>query len=237
MDPLFQKTSAAFDEGGAKGLLLNHLSVHKGCEILFDSAETINEGEDERPMQTFELLDLGELNDKMNITSLEKLEICPVYVNWTFSDRPEEDLGQVELDETFVQDIPDEFETNDEEGDLDHQFVQFDEVQDEPENFEVLQNMLSTDLNVNQDYSFFDVNRLDEVGGGEHWKFKGDQQPKNAKIKKKVEYDEDGNIIEPKRKPRKKQIAIDFFGELPEGFEKLFEPAGMCAKQNVHTIS
>jgi len=27
IDPLFQKTSAKFDEGGAKGLLLNNLSV------------------------------------------------------------------------------------------------------------------------------------------------------------------------------------------------------------------
>ena len=29
-DPLFQKTSASFDEGGAKGMLLNNLSVQNG---------------------------------------------------------------------------------------------------------------------------------------------------------------------------------------------------------------
>lgn len=39
MDPLFQQTSAQFDEGGAKGLLLNTLSVYQGCEIVFDSWE------------------------------------------------------------------------------------------------------------------------------------------------------------------------------------------------------
>lgn len=39
VDPLFQQTSAQFDEGGAKGLLLNTLSVYQGCEIVFDSWE------------------------------------------------------------------------------------------------------------------------------------------------------------------------------------------------------
>ena len=39
VDPLFQKTSALFDEGGASGLLLCNLSVHRGCNICFDSEE------------------------------------------------------------------------------------------------------------------------------------------------------------------------------------------------------
>lgn len=39
VDPLFHKTSAQFDEGGAKGLLLNNLSVYNGCNIVFDSMD------------------------------------------------------------------------------------------------------------------------------------------------------------------------------------------------------
>ena len=39
VDPLFKKTSSMFDEGGASGLLLNNLAVHKGCNICFDSEE------------------------------------------------------------------------------------------------------------------------------------------------------------------------------------------------------
>lgn len=39
VDPLFHQTSAQFDEGGAGGLLLNNLSVYRGCEIVFDSHE------------------------------------------------------------------------------------------------------------------------------------------------------------------------------------------------------
>lgn len=37
IDPLFQKTSAQFDEDGTQGLLLNALFVHNGFELAFDS--------------------------------------------------------------------------------------------------------------------------------------------------------------------------------------------------------
>ncbi|KAL5865238.1 hypothetical protein ACOSQ3_002752 [Xanthoceras sorbifolium] len=39
VDPLYHQTSAQFDEGGAKGLLLNNLGVYAGCRVLFDSLE------------------------------------------------------------------------------------------------------------------------------------------------------------------------------------------------------
>lgn len=42
VDPLFQKMSAAFDEGGAKGMLLNNLPVGPQGQILFDSGESAN---------------------------------------------------------------------------------------------------------------------------------------------------------------------------------------------------
>lgn len=37
VDPLYQQTSAQFDEGGARGLLLNTLGVYNDCRIMFDS--------------------------------------------------------------------------------------------------------------------------------------------------------------------------------------------------------
>ena len=44
IDPLFHKMSKAFDEGGAKGLLLGNLGVaHNGCHIVFDSKESEDE--------------------------------------------------------------------------------------------------------------------------------------------------------------------------------------------------
>lgn len=39
VDPLYHQTSALFDEGGARGLLLNNLGIYGGCRVLFDSLE------------------------------------------------------------------------------------------------------------------------------------------------------------------------------------------------------
>ena len=43
VDPLFKKTSAEFDEGGAKGLLLNHLNVYGQCKLIFDASDIVEE--------------------------------------------------------------------------------------------------------------------------------------------------------------------------------------------------
>ena len=39
IDPLFKKVAADFDEGGAKGLLLNHLAIDSTGRIVFDSSD------------------------------------------------------------------------------------------------------------------------------------------------------------------------------------------------------
>ncbi|CAM8948600.1 unnamed protein product [Rhodiola kirilowii] len=39
VDPLYHQTSAQFDEGGSRGLLLNNLGVYGACRVLFDSSE------------------------------------------------------------------------------------------------------------------------------------------------------------------------------------------------------
>lgn len=43
VDPLFHKRSAIFDSGGAKGLLLNVLSVHNGFELVFDASDMVDD--------------------------------------------------------------------------------------------------------------------------------------------------------------------------------------------------
>jgi condensin complex subunit 2 len=43
VDPLFKKASADFDEGGAKGLLLNHLAIDSMGRIVFDSSDDAND--------------------------------------------------------------------------------------------------------------------------------------------------------------------------------------------------
>ena len=46
VDPLFKKTSADFDEGGAQGLLLNHLSIDTDGKIIFDASDAIPDEDD-----------------------------------------------------------------------------------------------------------------------------------------------------------------------------------------------
>ena len=61
-DPLFKKTSAAFDEGGAKGLLMNNLSVHNGCQIVFDSTDAIDAVPDTNDAAEDDEIDLGSIS-------------------------------------------------------------------------------------------------------------------------------------------------------------------------------
>jgi condensin complex subunit 2 len=52
VDPLFKKTSADFDEGGAKGLLLNHLCLDAEGRIVFDASDTVLEEDDQEKPDT-----------------------------------------------------------------------------------------------------------------------------------------------------------------------------------------
>jgi condensin complex subunit 2 len=65
VDPLFKKTSADFDEGGAKGLLLNHLSLDGEGRIVFDASDTVLEEDGDEKAEISQdgdlELDLGDL--------------------------------------------------------------------------------------------------------------------------------------------------------------------------------
>lgn len=51
VDPLFKKTCADFDEGGAQGLLMNHLSLGVGSEgslrVIFDASDSMGKGKED----------------------------------------------------------------------------------------------------------------------------------------------------------------------------------------------
>jgi condensin complex subunit 2 len=63
VDPLFKKTSADFDEGGARGLLLNHLSIDRHCKIIFDASDSTIERDETNPQE-----------DPMEIETDEKIQ-------------------------------------------------------------------------------------------------------------------------------------------------------------------
>ncbi|KAF2730404.1 barren [Polyplosphaeria fusca] len=52
VDPLFKKAAADFDEGGAKGLLLNHLAIDAAGRIVFDSSDDAQDASDRHTRET-----------------------------------------------------------------------------------------------------------------------------------------------------------------------------------------
>ena len=132
-DPLFQKTSASFDEGGAKGMLLNHLCVQNGCQIVFDSSDASEDKE--RVGQEFlegveasnddeeDALDLGdamagEMRDALR--SIGSAELTPGFTDFRLSRQD----GTAVADTSASFSIPptaenDEYEYDEDEGGYD----------------------------------------------------------------------------------------------------------------------
>ena len=80
---MFKKASADFDEGGAKGLLLNHLSIDNKGRIVFDSSDDIEDAIEEEPgiEESFQSddIDLSPLQQQFfaDLNKLDELDVCP----------------------------------------------------------------------------------------------------------------------------------------------------------------
>ncbi|KAK8168359.1 condensin complex subunit 2/barren [Phyllosticta citrichinensis] len=102
VDPLFKKAAADFDEGGAKGLLMNNLSIDSNGRIVFDSSDDaqdataempdeettqVKEEEDEAEQPQKEL-DLSALGAKFfpDLSVLDGQDICPSLKGFDFGD-------------------------------------------------------------------------------------------------------------------------------------------------------
>ncbi|QRV88845.1 condensin complex subunit 2 [Ceratobasidium sp. AG-Ba] len=74
-DPLFKKTSADFDEGGAGGMLMNHLSVDGQLQIVFDASESrlLDEEDAETEDATVSLAEL-----RAKLPDLDELDECKI---------------------------------------------------------------------------------------------------------------------------------------------------------------
>jgi condensin complex subunit 2 len=89
VDPLFKKASADFDEGGAKGLLLNHLAIDGKGRIVFDSSDDANDAtaEDSRVREETPVteasddidIDISGLANKYfaDLSRLDEQDVCP----------------------------------------------------------------------------------------------------------------------------------------------------------------
>ncbi|CAE6482102.1 unnamed protein product [Rhizoctonia solani] len=86
VDPLFKKTSADFDEGGAGGMLMNHLSVDAHLQIVFDASGTRLLDEEETEIEDGEV-PLADLRAKFmpDLEELEDRTIMPSLSDFKFA--------------------------------------------------------------------------------------------------------------------------------------------------------
>ncbi len=98
VDPLFKKVAADFDEGGAKGLLLNHLNIDANGRIVFDSSDDAEdataegeEGEQEGVKDRYQgdadaavCIDIYAIGLRFfpELSKLEEQDICPSLRNF-----------------------------------------------------------------------------------------------------------------------------------------------------------
>lgn len=111
VDPLFHKTSAAFDEGGAKGLLLSQLGVSDGGNIVFDSTEYDAEAISEEGQE----LDLSALQQLIK-PDWATAAVCPYFSNFSFHHvaGEETELGEQPSGTSGLNVVPADFPTLDE---------------------------------------------------------------------------------------------------------------------------
>ncbi|KAL0095617.1 barren [Phycomyces blakesleeanus] len=92
VDPLFKKTSADFDEGGARGLLLNHLGIDRNCKIIFDASDASADQDPEKTrVKTVEEVEPAKTIDEDTVMGEADVEKpATIVVNTDESDAPDD---------------------------------------------------------------------------------------------------------------------------------------------------
>ncbi|KAI0313533.1 condensin complex subunit 2/barren [Amylostereum chailletii] len=96
VDPLFRKTCADFDEGGAHGLLMNHLSLGVGSEgalrVIFDASDSMGkdgEEDEDEVLEPEDDIDLGVLRNFIpDFNLLESKAIAHSLEDFAFNQNP-----------------------------------------------------------------------------------------------------------------------------------------------------
>ncbi|CRK16389.1 hypothetical protein BN1723_010969 [Verticillium longisporum] len=88
VDPLFKKASADFDEGGAKGLLLNHLMIDSQGRIVFDSSDDVGDAQTSKSRKQDEEAEDDDADDTHQASLVDGEDDL----------EPEEDNADVQID-------------------------------------------------------------------------------------------------------------------------------------------
>ena len=80
-DPFFKRMSAAFDAGGAKGMLTHQLSVYRGAEVALDGQLLVMADRARQPVEGLtQHFDMSELSELLLTTASnwQQLTVCPL---------------------------------------------------------------------------------------------------------------------------------------------------------------
>ncbi|PRP89354.1 condensin complex subunit 2-like [Planoprotostelium fungivorum] len=252
VDPLFKKTSASFDEPGARGLLLNRLNVYENCQIVFDSTDA-QRGKKNKNNEEDTTCDITALQAKLNKLDVSTMQICPTFVNFSFNVEKKKDEDADAMINEF--NAIESFEDINIEADI---VAQYDEDEADMGRDVQLENMLADhdddddhfgliDLRPNNvvvdggdgegnqeapahEFAFFDADKMENWAGPAHWKFKpGKSVPKVTQSDRPADLGGDGLVVDEekkeKKRARKKEPFFLDFEHYEEPDEALFEPS------------
>ncbi|KDQ61579.1 hypothetical protein JAAARDRAFT_66671 [Jaapia argillacea MUCL 33604] len=170
VDPLFKKTCADFDEGGAQGLLMNHLSLGMGSDgclrVVFDASDSMGKAgddEDEDTLEPEDEVDLSHLRKEFlpNLEILDERAISYSLSGFSFSKETFSfDDTTFFQDNTHHADDDDDNEPGGFGGDADGDVPMFDHDQAGAEDF------FQGDQAVGDDFGTPD--NFDQGDGGDH---------------------------------------------------------------------
>ncbi|KAG4305649.1 hypothetical protein PORY_001205 [Pneumocystis oryctolagi] len=99
VNPIFKKILADFDEGGAKGLLLNHLFIDYRGKIILDADDAIHDEIESTYYENIEDIDLSSLQEKFIpiMSNLDNNEVCPTLKNFNFEINPSLSISSLKV--------------------------------------------------------------------------------------------------------------------------------------------
>ncbi|TYH63864.1 hypothetical protein ES332_D07G225300v1 [Gossypium tomentosum] len=235
VDPVYHQTSAQFDEGGAKGLLLNNLGVYAGCRVLFDSFEVpgkeIPSSNQHDISETIDLSFAGEYLERMVLNMQTKAEISPTLhniVNQLYEEnrRPLENFSCSQRSTELADAINNEsefdgvaFESFDNDG-FDHD----DQPSIVDEEFNREEPTFTNDrFEKVDDYLFLNLGftlKQNAWAGPDHWKYRKTEGSENTADEENME------VSTTKKAKNKKQAEpdIDFTKALDNEMPDIFAP-------------
>ncbi|KAJ3020369.1 hypothetical protein HKX48_000898 [Thoreauomyces humboldtii] len=221
VDPLFKKTSADFDEGGAHGLLLNHLAVSDKGQIVFDAGDSGAIGdhdvEAEKEIVGDQVVDLTRLKACFGsaLSRIWSMEVCPSLSKFTFTDGSTDTSSLFAQRPSIYDDILPSHTEDDPFADSDNDDGGEGGAEMYGENVGYSADasiMVGEGGNVADDgdlFAYFDATAMKSWAGPEHWRARAIPAGKKAATQ-----------------PKKRTTAptLDFTSPLPD-LEALFAPA------------